>query len=64
MTEAITAAGDERLEALESSFLSWETAPAVHAALALLPPAELSPPGALDAQAMMATVHSTSRKCC
>jgi hypothetical protein len=64
MTETITAAGDERLEELEASFLSSDAATAVHAALARVPPAELSPPGSPDAQAMMATVHSTSKKCC
>ena len=64
MTETTPAAGDERLEELEADFLSWPGAPALDAAFARLPPAELSPPGAPGAREMMATVRSTSRKCC
>ena len=63
MTETITAAGDERFDELEAGFLSWEAAPAVHAALALVPPAELSLAGAPDAQAMR-TVFTSRARCC
>jgi len=64
MSETTTAAGEEGLEELETSFLSCEGAPAVLAAFAHLPSAELPPPGAPEAPAMMGTVKTRSRACC
>jgi hypothetical protein len=65
MTESTTAAaGEARLDELEASFLSCEATPAVHAALVLVPPAELTPPGAREDRALMPTVRTRSSRCC
>ena len=64
MTETTTATGEEGLEELEASFLVCDRAPAVLAAYAHLPSAELPPPGALEAQAIMGTVKTRSHACC
>ena len=44
MTETTAAAGEEGLEELEASFLCCDGAPAVLAAFAHLPSAEIPPP--------------------
>ena len=64
MTETTAAAGEEGLEELEASFLCCDGAPAVLAAFAHLPSAEIPPPGAPEARAMMGTVKSSRKQCC
>jgi hypothetical protein len=66
MIETMTVAGvEDALDEIEASFLSCENSPAVHAALALLPPATLPAPGGRDERYLMRSARSTkSGGCC
>ena len=58
------AAVEDALEELEASFLSCEDSPAVRAALASLPPADLPAPGAHHDMYLMRSARSTQKYGC